>query len=298
MKRKNRTNGAAPLSPDWGRIRAFCARFWRMFSPYGRIGWAVLLLIFLMGGASLLFSGDSYSVPSGASLEAPGPAHPLGTDDLGIDILAQLGRGAVISLAVGLSSALLAGLGGGVAGMMAGYAGGKADRLICGLCDIVSVMPQLPLMIVLGAFFGPSVKNIILVITLLSWAGPARIARSKTLSLRRETYITAARSYGASFFHILKKHLLPGLFPVLMVSALRIIGHAVVAEASLTFLGLGDPTSKSWGVILNRAMGFPGIYYTPFWTWWILPPLAALTLLVLSVSWIGRDLERTANRKL
>jgi len=279
-----------------GRKNPF--RFLSAFSIYGLAGIVIISLFILMGITSMLTTGNDWSIPTGASLEAPGLRHLLGTDDLGIDILAQLCHGALISLVVGFGSALLAGVGGSVMGILAGYSGGRADRLICSLCDIMAVIPQLPLMIVLGAFFGPSTRNIILVIAILSWVGPARISRSKVLSLRSEKYITAAKSYGASFFHILTKHLLPGLFPVLMVSAVRIISHAIVAEAGLTFLGLGDPTSKSWGVILNRAMGFQGIYFTDFWKWWILPPVIALTLLVLSVAWIGRDLERAANRKL
>ena len=278
------------------RIRPL--RFIKAFSVYGKIGFGVISLIIIMGAASVLFLGDAYSIPSGSSLEAPSLRHLLGTDDLGIDILAQICHGAVISLLVGFGSAALAGIGGSILGIFAGYSGGGADRLICGLCDIMAVIPQLPLMIVLGAFFGPSTRNIVLVIAILSWVGPARIARSKVLSLRSEKYIIAAKSYGASFFHILAKHLLPGLLPVIMVSIVRIISHAVVAEAGLTFLGLGDPTSKSWGVILNRAMNFSGIYFTDFWKWWLLPALIVLTLLVLSVSWIGRDLEQITNRKL
>lgn len=273
-------------------------QFLKAFSVYGKIGLAIIAFITIMSIASVLFLGDAYSIPSGSSLETPSLSHLLGTDDLGIDILAQICHGAVISLLVGFGSAVLAGIGGSVFGILAGYCGGGIDRLISGLCDIMAVLPQLPLMIVLGAFFGPSTRNIILVIAILSWVGPARIARSKVLSLRNEKYIIAAKSYGASFFHILVKHLFPQLLPVIMVSTVRIISHAVVAEAGLTFLGLGDPTSKSWGVILNRGMSFRGIYFTDFWKWWVLPTLIVLTLLVLSVAWIGRDLEQITNRKL
>lgn len=272
--------------------------FIKALSIYGKTSLVVIVFIIVMGVSSVLFLGDAYSVPSGSSLEAPSLSHLLGTDDLGIDILAQICHGAVISLLVGFGSAVLAGMGGSIFGILAGYCGGWVDRLICGLCDIMAVIPQLPLMIVLGAFFGPSTRNIILVIAILSWVGPARIARSKVLSLGSEKYIIAAKSYGESFFHILKKHLLPRLLPVIMVSMVRIINHAIVAEAGLTFLGLGDPTSKSWGVILNRVMSFKGIYFTDFWKWWLLPTMIVLTLLVLSVAWISRDLEQITNRKL
>lgn len=280
------------------KIHLRLARINQVLSGYGKAGIAIILATFLMGIVSVLFLGDAYRVPSGASLEAPGARHLLGTDDLGIDLLAQICHGALVSLAVGFGSAALSTAGGSILGIWAGYSGGWADRLITSLCDIMSVLPQLPLMIVLGAFFGPSVRNIILVIALLSWVAPARITRSKAMSLRNENYIVAAKSFGASFFHIFKKHIFPSLLPVITVSGIRIISHAIVAEAGLTYLGLGDPTSKSWGVILNRAMGFSGIYFTDFWKWWILSPLVALTLLVLAVAWIGRDLEQVVNRKL
>lgn len=270
----------------------------RHFSGYGRAGLCVILLFLAMGILSLLFGGGAHRIPSGGSLEAPSFVHPLGTDDLGIDILAQLCHGAGISLLVGVFSATLAGVGGSLLGMLAGYLGGGFDRLVTGLCDIMAVLPQLPLMIVLGAFFGAGVENIILVMALLSWVGPARIARSKVLSMRQEKYIIAAKSYGAPFYHILLRHLFPTLVPMVMVGAMRIVSHAIVMEAGLTFLGLGDPTSKSWGVILNRAMGFSGIYFTDFWKWWILSPLIALALLILAVSWIARDLEQLTNGKL
>lgn len=269
-----------------------------ILSIYGKIGLIVILIIIIMGVVSILFLGNAHRVPSGTSLEPPSIRHLLGTDDLGIDILAQICHGAIISLLVGFGAAILAGIGGSILGMLAGYSKGWIDRLVTGLCDIMAVIPRLPLMIVLGAFWGPSIKNIILVIAILSWVGPARITRAKVLSMRCEKFIVMAQSYGASFIHIAMKHLLPGLLPVIMVSTIRIISHAIVMEAGLTFLGLGDPTSKSWGVILNRAMGFQGIYFTDFWKWWILPPLIALTLLVVSVALVSRDLEKTTNRKL
>lgn len=264
----------------------------------GKAGLAVLLFILATGVCSLLFMGDTHRVPSGDSLESPSLRHILGTDDLGIDIAAQLCRGALVSVLVGLGAAVLAGAGGSSLGMLAGYAGGWPDRLISGLCDVLTAIPQLPLMIVLGAFLGPSLRNIVFVVALLSWVGPARIARAKTLSMRREKFIVAAACYGASFSHIAAKHLAPALAPLVAASVLRIIGHAVVAEAGLTFLGLGDPTSKSWGMILNRSMSFGGIYFTDFWKWWVLPPLVALTMLVVSTAFIARDLEKFVNKKL
>lgn len=273
------------------------ASHWSAFTLYGKAGMAIIVFLLALSLISFLFMGEAHKIPGGASLSPPGSAHWLGTDDLGIDLFAQICHGAAISMLVGFSSALLAGIGGSVLGVLAGYYGGWVDRLITSLCDVMASIPQMPLMIVLGAFFGASLTNIILVIALISWVGPARTARAKALSMRSEPYITAAKSYGAGFLHLLGKHFIPGILPIMMVGVIRIMSHAIVAEAGLSFLGLGDPLSKSWGVILNHSINFPGIYFTDFWKWWILAPLTALMLLVVSISFIGRDLERIVNTK-
>ncbi len=273
------------------------AAWWAALTPYGKSGMAILLVLVLLSLGSFLFMGQAHKIPSGGSLEPPGPAHWLGTDDLGIDIFAQLCHGAAISMLVGFSSAILAGAGGSVLGILAGYYGGWTDRLVTGLCDVMASVPQLPLMIVLGAFFGASLMNIVFVIALISWVGPARTVRAKILSMRSEPYITAAKSYGAGFLYLLGKHFVPGALPVMMVGVIRTMSHAIVAEAGLSFLGLGDPLSKSWGVILNRSINFPGIYFTDFWKWWILAPLTALMLLVVAIAFLGRDMERIVNTK-
>ncbi len=268
-----------------------------LFSIYGKIGLVFVLLVVLTGIISVMFMGNAHKIPSGGSLEAPGLIHPLGTDDLGIDILAQIAHGAFISIQVGLFSAVLAGMGGSMLGILAGYCGGWTDKFIMGICDIMMIIPQLPLMIVLGAFFGPSLRNIILVIVILSWSRPARTVRASVLSMCQEGYIITAKSYGASFRHLAARHFIPGIFPVILVSVIRIISSAIRAEAGLTFLGLGDPTSKSWGVILNRSINFSGIYFTDYWKWWVIAPLAVLILLVLSISFIARDMELLLTNK-
>lgn len=270
---------------------------WRSLSGYGKFGLIVIFFMLIIALTSKIFIGDGYRIPSGLSLEAPSIDHIFGTDDLGIDIASQICYGAAISLVVGISAAILAGIGGSILGIFAGYHGKWVDKVIMGLCDISMSIPQLPLMIVLGAFIGAGIKNIILVIAFMSWVGPARIARSKVLSARNETYIVAAQSYGAGFWHLLIKHFLPDTLPVIMVSVIRIVSHAIVAEAGLSFLGLGDPTSKSWGVILNRSINFSGIFFTEYWKWWVTFPLMALILLVAAVAFLGRDMERIVNTK-
>ena len=269
----------------------------RSLSFLGKSGLAVVSAVFILAVFSSWLAPHSWSVPSGKALEPPGAGHWLGTDDLGIDLWAQICYGAGISISVGLGTALLAGIGGSIIGIFAGYFGGLADKVVMRLTDLVIVLPDLPMMIVLGAFFGPSVRNIIIVLALFSWTIPARIVRSKIIAVKQENYVTAAASYGAGFWHLTLRHFLPNIFPLVMVSTVRLTSRAIVAEAGLAFLGLGDPTSKSWGLILNHAINFKGIYFTEYWKWWVVSPITAIMLLVTALAFIGRDLEKVISTK-
>ena len=269
----------------------------KRFSVMGKIGVTIVLAVLLLGIFSDLVSVHPYNIPSGSSLQAPGRAHWLGTDDLGIDIWAQICYGARISIIVGFGVALLAGIGGSIIGILSGYLGGLTDKMIMRITDIIIVLPDLPMMIVLGAFFGPSIRNIIIVLALFSWTVPARIVRSKVLSVKQEKYIVAAKSYGAGFWYLTLKHFLPNIIPLVMVSIIRLTSKAIVAEAGLAFLGLGDPTSKSWGLVLNHAINFKGIYFTNYWKWWVVSPIAAIMLMVTAIAFISRDIEKLINSK-
>ena len=163
------------------------------------------------------------------------------------------------------------------------------------LATFLSV-PQLPVMIVIGAFFGQSIWNVIIIITLFSWAPIAKIVRAKTLQIRSRDYIKIAKSYGAGFFYILNRHLLREISPLLLVNTLAVIGKAIVLEASLAFLGLSDPLSKTWGLMINKAINFPGIYFTHYWLWWLLPPLICLTFTIYCIRMISREIENTITR--
>ncbi|GAB4373641.1 MAG: ABC transporter permease [Spirochaetales bacterium] len=269
----------------------------RALSLAGRIGAMVLFSMIGLGILGSIFVPFPPNLPSGPPLSPPSWPHILGTDDLGVDLWAQLCRGARLSLLVGVSSALLAVTLGGGLGTAAGYIGGGADILFLRFTDLLIILPDLPLLITAGAFLGSGTIPTILIIALLSWAVPARIVRSQVLSLKKEGYVVAAVAFGASFRHLVQKHFAPRIVPILCVGALRIMGRAVVAEASLSFLGLGDPTAKSWGLILHHAIHFNGIFFTEYWKWWILGPTLALTLFVGSVALVARDLERLFNRK-
>lgn len=264
----------------------------------GKLGLIIIFLVLLTGIFSSCLASYPYNTPSGGSLEAPGRAHWLGTDDLGIDLWAQICFGARNSIIVGFGTALLAGIGGSIIGIFSGYFGGLTDKFVMRATDMIIVLPDLPMMIVLGAFFGSSVRNVIIVLALFSWTIPARVVRSKILSVKEEKYITAAKSYGAGFWYLTIRHFLPNILPIVMVSIIRLVSRAIVAEAGLAFLGLGDPTSKSWGLILNHAIAFRGIYFTDYWKWWVVSPIAAITLLVSAIAFISRDIEKVVNSKV
>ena len=271
---------------------------YKKFTILGKVSILIIALIIIIGIFAPWISPYSHDLPSGKSLESPSKEHLLGTDDLGIDLLSQMFYGARLSLIIGLSTSTLAGLGGALLGVMAGYYGGLIDKIIMRLADMMIALPNLPMMILLGAFFGPSLKNIVLVLVLFSWTSPARIIRSKVISVKNEAYIIMAKSYDASFYHLLKTHFLPEIMPILAITIIKITSKAIVAEAGLSFLGLGDPTSKSWGLILNHGINFKGIYFTEYWKWWIMSPLLATMILILSISYISKDLEKILNEKL
>ncbi|MFO8191459.1 MAG: ABC transporter permease [Bacillota bacterium] len=273
-------------------------RIWRNLSLMGRTATVILIILAVMALFAPQLTWHPPDASSGPALAPPGNTHLLGTDDLGYDLWSMICFGARISLLVGLGTALLAGLGGAFLGIAAAFRGGWLERIIMRLVDITIVLPDLPVMIILAAFFGPSVRNIIIVLVLFSWAGPARLIRSQALMLKEQPYIKMAAHYGGNFFYLLKRHFFPELLPLLTVSMIRLAGMAVITEASLSFLGLGDPTSRSWGLIINHAVSFSGIYFTPFWKWWLLYPWLFLTLLVVSLALVGRETERLADPRL
>jgi peptide/nickel transport system permease protein len=271
---------------------------WSVLTFSGRTAFIVLLLLILMALLAPLLTWYPHDVSSGAPLAAPGGGHIMGTDQLGVDLWAMIAYGARVSIIVGLGTALLAGLGGSALGIAAAYRGGLTDRVVMRLVDIMIVLPDLPVMIVLAAFFGPSLRNIIIVLALFAWARPARLLRAQTLALKEQLYIKMAVQYGGGFLYLLRRHFLPELLPLIMVSMIRLAGMAIITEASLSFLGLGDPTARSWGLIINHAVNFSGIYFTPFWKWWLLYPWLFLTMLVASLAIFGRDLEHLADPRM
>jgi peptide/nickel transport system permease protein len=217
----------------------------------------VIVLVVSAVFAPLLSPYNPYAVALDGRLQGPNGTHLLGTDELGRDILSRLLYGARVSLWAGIVTVALSGLIGVTGGVVAGYRGGYWDAVIMRLVDVFLAFPVIVLAIAIVAVRGPGLTNVLIALALVYWTTYARVARSIVLALREEEYTWAARTLGATPTRIMFRHLLPNAVPPLIVLASLGMGNAIVAEAALSFLGLGiQPPEASWGSMLNFGMQF------------------------------------------
>lgn len=262
----------------------------RLSSYAGLVGLTILIGLLLLALFPGLLAPYDPAETVGRPLQKPNEFFLLGTNDIGQDLLSELIWGTRASLSTGLIVGFLAVLIGTVVGLVAGFAAGLPSALLMRLTDLTLVLPFLPLVILLSAYIGPSQRNVILVLAFVSWAGPARLIRSRVLSLLTEPYIEAARAVGCRRRRILLHHIWPGVRFIALVQLLLVASAAILAEASLSFLGLGDPSAKSWGAMLYFARA-SGAFLTDGWRWWVLPAGLMITLTVLSLALIGYTAE-------
>jgi ABC-type dipeptide/oligopeptide/nickel transport system permease subunit len=237
----------------------------------------------------------------GRPYEPPSSKHLLGTNDIGQDIFSELIYGTRASLLIGFIAAATATTLGTLIGVTAGYYGRAVDEVLMRITDIWLSIPSLLFSIFLAAIIIrtgrlPMYYSVILAIALTSWPPVARLTRSATLSLKERPYIEATIALGASSRRIILKHILPNIAPIILVEIVVRTGNAMLTEATLSFLGLGDPTVKSWGTILNFAM-VKNAPILGLW-WWFLPPGLMIAVTVMSVMMIGRGLEIYFNPRL
>ena len=220
-------------------------------------------------------------------MESPSLRHPLGTDDLGRDLLSRLIQGTQVSLFVGFSTVTIALVIGGFLGIAAGYYGGWLDNIIMRYIDLQWAFPNFIIAVYLVAVFGAGLLNIIIAVSLAFVDDFARIARGMVLSIKQEQYIAAARTNGASDFRIMWRHILPNASAPLIVQGTVSIAYAILAEASLSFLGLGvEVDTPTWGLILSEARSFISR------AWWLgVFPGVAIMITVLSVNFLGDALR-------
>lgn len=253
------------------------------------IGAFLLLVFILMAMFSDLFAPcnpwerfDPYRFPD--------KQHLLGTNDLGHDILSELVYGSRVSILVGLGAALIATGLGLIIGLLSGYFKGLIDEILMGTTDVFLMIPRIPLIILMAAFLKPSFWIIALVIGLLWWTSTARVVRSKTLQVREMNFILSSKCLGFSNVHIIFSDIFPNIIHVVLPKFLLTVAAAIVSEASLSFLGLGDSSMKSWGMMLNFAF-LKGGLVNAMW-WWFIPPGICISLFVLSIVLLGFSVER------
>ena len=235
-------------------------------------------------------------VASGPPYSPPSLQHWMGTDDLGYDVMSQVIYGARISLTVGFTVALAATFIGSLIGLLSGFYRGVVDEALMRFTDVILVLPSLPLAIILAAYLGPSVITIIEVLTLTSWPLVARVVRSQTLSLRERPFVDAARVAGASNTRIMFRVIIPNLLSLIAANAVLAITGAVVGEAGLDFIGMGNPAIVSWGTMLYWSQNL-GAVLRGAW-WWILAPGLCIAFVGLGAVLISIGLENIFNPRL
>jgi len=258
---------------------------------------AVLLALFILMAifAQWLMPYDPYQ-KVGPVFGTPSLAHPLGLDDGGYDVLSLIIQGGRISMIVGFAATLVATVLGGGIGILSGYFGGATDTALMRLTDYFLVIPDIPLMIIIAAVWGPSLSHIILVIGLLLWTGTARIIRSQVKSVRERVYVRRARSVGASHTRIILRHVLPQVAPLLVANTVLTIAVAIFDETALAFLGLSDPTAITWGTMIEHAFDRTAISAGAWWA--IVPPGIAVSLVIIGCSLLGQAIEDATNPRL
>lgn len=256
---------------------------WRSLTAILGIGLtAVAVAVAVFGGSLAPF--DPFATRFTA-LQPPSPAHWLGTDDLGRDTFSGVLAGARASLLVGIATAVVAGVVGTTIGAAAGFYGGLVDDLLMRLTELVQIVPRFFLAILVAAIFGPSLAFLTLLLALTFWPTTARLVRSQILTLRHREWVLAARSVGLGELRILVRHVVPHALGLIIVTAALQIGAAILVEASLSFLGLGDRSVVSWGYMLNNAQPFLRV------AWWLsVFPGLALVLTVLGTNLLADSL--------
>lgn len=282
-------------------VRGKCSRYLVLLRrPSGLFGLAFLALCVAVALlADLVAPYDPYD-PGERALEAalsgPSPAHPLGTDAFGTDLLSAIIHGTRVALIVGLTTGVTVPLLGALLGGVAAFFGGGVDRGVMFLVDVIMVLPGLPLMILVASYVGGSYWIVVVLFTFLGWAGVCRMVRGRILSEKVALYVEAARSFGAPRRRLIVRHLIPSTYPLLALTAARTAAGSVLAEAGLSFLGFGDPKAISWGKILSEAQSQGALLFGAWW--WVLFPGLAVFLLSFSFISLGYALEEVFNPRL
>jgi peptide/nickel transport system permease protein len=289
----------------WQKEKEKIADNWELFkkSKVGLLGIVILVIFLVLALVSVIppLIDDMYIPLYGTDPEITGfsqPAlnHPMGTDFMGRDLFSQLLEGAKWALIVGITAAAASVIVGTVVGLVSGYFGGGVDTLLQRTADIVMTLPGIPIILVIGTALGQfSIWNLVVLIALLGWPAASKVIRSQVLSLRERPFIESARVSGASDGRIIFRHIAPNVMPLSFLYMTFGVTNAVLTEAALSFLGLGDPGTVSWGMMLQWCFKSGHTFSAPFW---LLPPGLCITLLALSFYLIGIGTQQILNPRL
>jgi len=283
---------------------------WRLYRAnwQGMVGLGILVAFLAMALLAPFLADHALLDPNAqlkdASGQLLGPYHPptlsyynwFGTDQVGQSVLAQFIWSSRISLLVGLLAAVMTTVVGAGIGIVAGFYGGWQGEVWMRLTDAFLVIPWLPLAMVLATTWGQNYWMIIVIIAITSWPGTARVIRADTLRVRELQFIERARAIGSSNGHIMRKHALPNVMPLVFANLVLVVAIAILSETTLSFLGLGDPLNFSWGTMLRNAW-INGAAGLPAW-WYLLPPGIAIVLVVLGFTFIGMAYDEVLDPKL
>ncbi|MFH1562047.1 MAG: ABC transporter permease [Nitrospirota bacterium] len=290
------------------RINLFKQEFktnWEIFkkNKLGLFGLGLLIFFGIMAAISPIMPllNEMYKPMTGVDpnifqSNPPSGTHLLGTDFMGRDILSQLMYGAQIAFVIGITAALAGVLIGTVIGLIAGYFGKGIDTLLMRIADIILTLPSLPLIIIIAAAIGKqSIWIIVIIIALLGWPSTARVIRACVLSLKERPFVDAARVAGASDLRIIFCHIAPNVLPLSFLYMTFGVSGAILTEAGLSFIGLGDPSVVSWGMMLQWCFTTGHTFRAPYW---ILPPGICISMLTFAFYLIGRALDEVINPRL
>jgi peptide/nickel transport system permease protein len=264
--------------------------------PSAALGAGVLVLFILGAVLAPVLAPYDLHEQEGPVFGHPSWSHPLGLDDGGIDMVTLLMWGARISLVVGFAATFVSIVIGGAIGVAAGYFGGKVDTVLMRITDYFLVIPDVPLMIIVAAIWGPSLFHIVIVIGILLWTSTARVIRAQVKSVRERVYVKRARSLGASHTRVVFRHVLPQVAPLLIANTVLTIAVAIFDETALSFLGLGDPSRISLGKVIENAFQRAAISTGAWWA--IVPPGALVAVIILACSLLGGTIEDALNPRL
>ena len=251
--------------------------------------------IFLALAGPLLIDGDPKAKVA-AVFEHPSRGLLLGADGGGASMTSLLIAGARVSLLIGFAAAAISAVIGGTVGILSGFFGGRTDVVLMRITDYFLVIPDIPLMIVIAALFGRSTWNIVVIIGIIYWTFTARLLRAQTKSVRERVYVQRARALGAGNGRLIVRHVLPQVTPLLVANTVLLIAYAIFAETFITFLGLGDPSTISWGRLIQNAFTDDAIINDAWWA--IIPPGLCVMFVVLACTVLGQVMEDALNPRL